>query len=506
MTVPGALDRFFAAGEPLGAGPILVAFSGGPDSTALLAGLAARRRHDPSASDLYAAHLDHAADPGSAERARKATVLAARLGVPCRVERRDVSALRSPGESWETAARRVRYEFLEAARRTCGARWIATAHHLDDQAETVLLRWLRGSGLAGLAGIRPRNSRLIRPLLALPKAEILAYLEALGLPWQFDPANLDLAVARNRIRHRLLPALEAREPDLSHRLARLAEGAARASASIASRLSRRFPGLAEAEEPSLDLAGFRELPPELRPYALAALHRAAGLPFPPSRAAGSELERRIDAGRLGGSARVACGGGASWTTVRGRIALAASGSDGDPSEAPGFTYTFSVPGRIEIPEIGMALTLRPGEPAAWMLEGAPNRAGLALVLAPGDRVTVRSRRPGDRLHPLGAAGTRKLKEILIDRQVPRGVRKRIPLLCAGDRIVWVPGVTIEERCRVRSAHAPVWIAELQALAASDPQPTSNGNPERGGTPPNPGPVFPVGTRAQEAPASEVANP
>src|SRR6185295_3054614 len=232
-------------------------------------------------------------------------------------------------------------------------RWIATAHHLDDQAETVLLRWLRGSGLAGLAGIRPRNSRLIRPLLALPKAEILAYLEAEGLPWQSDPANLDLAVARNRIRHRLLPALEAREPDLSHRLARLAEGAARASASIASRLSRRFPGLAEAEEPSLDLAGFRELPPELRPYALAALHRA---------------------GRLGGSARVACGGGASWATVRGRIALAASGSDGDPSEAPGFTYTFSVPGRIEIPEIGMALTLRPGEPAAWMLEGAPNRA------------------------------------------------------------------------------------------------------------------------------------
>ncbi|HYU36277.1 MAG TPA: tRNA lysidine(34) synthetase TilS, partial [Thermoanaerobaculia bacterium] len=113
-----------------------------------------------------------------------------------------------------------------------------------------------------------------------------------------------------------------------------------------------------------------------------------------------------------------------------------------------------------IPELSVRVGLhhRPVEP--WMFQGSPHRAGLALPLAPGDRVTVRNRRPGDRLHPLGAAGSRRLKEVLIDRRVPEGHRDRIPLLCVGGRIAWVPGITIDQRFRI-TCEAAAWVAEVE---------------------------------------------
>ncbi|HKH47107.1 MAG TPA: tRNA lysidine(34) synthetase TilS, partial [Thermoanaerobaculia bacterium] len=115
---------------------------------------------------------------------------------------------------------------------------------------------------------------------------------------------------------------------------------------------------------------------------------------------------------------------------------------------------------LEIPELGVRVGLhhRPVEP--WMFQGSPHRAGLALPLAAGDRVTVRNRRPGDRLHPLGAAGSRRLKEVLIDRRVPEGARDRIPLLCVGERIAWVPGITIDQRFRI-TGEASAWVAEVE---------------------------------------------
>ena len=136
----------------------VVAFSGGADSLALLAALArVAPRHG---LELLAAHLDHGLDPGSAERAAAAAELAARLGVPSVTERRPVAERAATGESPEAAARRIRYEFLEEVRRHRRARSVATAHHADDQAETVLLRAAGGSGLPGLASIAPRRPRL----------------------------------------------------------------------------------------------------------------------------------------------------------------------------------------------------------------------------------------------------------------------------------------------------------------------------------------------------------
>jgi tRNA(Ile)-lysidine synthase len=131
--------------------------------------------------------------------------------------------------------------------------------------------------------------------------------------------------------------------------------------------------------------------------------------------------------------------------------------------ATGFSYILTVPGEVEVRELGLVLRLRPAAPAAWMYRGAPDRAGLSLDLAAGDRVTVRSRRPGDRLRPLGAAGSRRLKQVLIDRRVPRSRRDRLPLLVVGTEVAWVPGVTVAEACRLPrepSTGATVWVAEL----------------------------------------------
>ena len=466
------LREFLARPELSSSRPLVVAFSGGPDSTALLAGLAALRSAGVAAArDLVAAHFNHTSAPDSAERARRAGTLAERLGVPFVTACRDVATLGRPGESWETAARRLRYDFLEQIREAHGAGRIALAHHRDDQAETVLLRFLLGSNLQGLSAMRPIHGAKIRPLLGLAKSDLVAYVRRLGLAPVEDPSNLSPAALRNRIRHRLLPALSASEGrDLPDRLCRLAERAAGASERISSRLAERFSGLAE-ERPFLDLETLRRLPPELFPFALASLSRAAGLPLPPSRGAMADLARRLAAPNPKDRAGAAIGPGRRWRIAADRLSIEVQEASDprDPSDGSGFTYTFWAPGRIEVPEAGVALILRRSEFAPWMREGRPDRAGLALPPGAVLQVEVRSRRPGDRLRPLGAPGSRKLKELLIDRRIDRARRDSLPLLCVGGSIAWVPGVAIDDRFRVRAPEDPVWpiwplwIAEIEPL-------------------------------------------
>jgi tRNA(Ile)-lysidine synthetase-like protein len=458
MDISPILEGFFRNEAPLAADDrVVVAFSGGPDSTALLLGMSRlARRMSGQGVRLIAAHLDHGLDAGSAGRAGAAARLAARLEVPMVLERRPVLELRRPGESLEAAARRLRYGFLDEVRRRTGARYVATAHHRDDQAETVLLRLAFGSGVAGLAGIRRVHGAVVRPLLGVAQADLEAVVAAAGLVPVEDPTNRDLGAARNRVRHRLLPDLAAAVPDLAARLAGLAERARRAGGA----LERRLDQLLEIERISggpggvaVDRRALEALPSELLPFAFALLHRRAGAPYPAARTARTELLRQL--GRPG---RIACdcGDGWIWRGEDGRLTLRRREEEGSPSS---FTYTLEIPGELEIPEVALRirLTLQPVEP--WMLAGSRLRAGLALPVAAGDRVTVRSRRPGDRVRPLGAGGSRKLKDVLIDRRVPRGERDRLPLLCVGGHIAWVPGVTIDQRFRL-TGEPTAWVAEV----------------------------------------------
>jgi tRNA(Ile)-lysidine synthase len=458
------LEGFFRTAAPLVPGDgVVVAFSGGSDSTALLWGMSRLAPH--LEMRLFAVHLDHAMDPGSASRAAAAARLAGRLGAPLIAARRDVLAGRRSGESNEATARRSRYEFLEEIRRAAGARWVATAHHRDDQAETVLLRLLFGSGVEGLAGIRPVHGAVVRPLLGVPRAELAAAAAAAGLTPVDDPTNRDLGVPRNRVRHRLLPELardrtdrtdpsDRSDPDLATRLARLADRARAAGAALDRRLAGLLVAPAEEGEVAIDRAAWEGLPPELRPFALAALHRRAGAPYPAAAAAGLELARQ-----LGSRGRTACdcGGGWRWEAAGSLLILRRAQLARKP--VPDFTYTLEIPGELDVPEVSVRMRLDRRPVAPWMFQGSPSRAGLALPLTEGDRVTIRNRRPGDRIHPLGAGGSRRLKEVLIDRRVPRPVRERLPLLCVGERIAWVPGIAIEQRYRL-TGHATAWVAEV----------------------------------------------
>lgn len=231
VTFPAAvranLDRLRGSAS----GPGVVAVSGGADSVALLRALA----DDPPVSDLIIAHLNHRLR-GAESDADAAFVAGLFPNLPHRTESIDVAAA-ARGDNLEDTARRVRYDFLARVAHEAGAAWVATAHTLDDQAETVLHRLIRGTGLRGLRGIAECREltpgvRLLRPILTLSRADVIAYLRALGQAWREDATNRDPAFTRNRIRHELLPVLRTFSPEIAEALARTAAQAEEVYAGI----------------------------------------------------------------------------------------------------------------------------------------------------------------------------------------------------------------------------------------------------------------------------------
>jgi tRNA(Ile)-lysidine synthetase-like protein len=208
---------------------LVLAVSGGPDSTALLHGAARLVSSGERHWSLTVAHLDHALRGGSAADADRVREMAAELGIPVRVARTDVAALaRVEGRSLEDAGRQARYRFLEEEAESIGrGSLIVTAHTADDLAETILLRIVRGSGLRGLRGIPARRGRIIRPLLSERRVDLRDALDAAGITYAIDPTNLDPTHAeRNRIRAEVLPVLERMNPRIVEALQRLASTAA----------------------------------------------------------------------------------------------------------------------------------------------------------------------------------------------------------------------------------------------------------------------------------------
>jgi tRNA(Ile)-lysidine synthase len=215
---------------------VLAAVSAGPDSVALLRTLWAWKQRDGGRGTLYVAHLNHQSRGGESD-ADQAWLdeLCHTLGTPLQAGRADVAALATQqGDGWEAAARQARYDFLCRTAECVGARWVAVAHTADDQIETVLHRLLRGTGLAGLGGmrrVRPLSPTvtLVRPLLGVRRDEVLRYLESIGQDYRQDSTNSDLRFTRNRLRHELLPELRAQyNTKIDEALARLAQQAGEA--------------------------------------------------------------------------------------------------------------------------------------------------------------------------------------------------------------------------------------------------------------------------------------
>jgi tRNA(Ile)-lysidine synthase len=412
---PAGLEA--AAGGLPASGRILVALSGGPDSTALLLWLREAGR------EVAAAHYDHALRPGSKADAEHVTRLCRTLGVELFSERR----VRPPARgSLQAAARELRYEFLGRALRESGRDLVALGHTADDLVEGVILHLLRGSGLAGARGMPSRRGPYLRPLLAVWRSELAAFLKRRGIETLDDPANRDSRrFARAHVRHELLPRLEEDAPGFKRRV----WAAAMAAARYQDEVERQASGLGGDRRAFQDadrivrLEGYRRLyghQPALNRRQLAA------------------MDSLTVAGRTGSGLDLP--GGLRFRVGRRLLEVVAP----TPLE-PLRPVIRSSPcaGCRQHPSL-LAEAGWEGVGSAWREEAfraVHLRSGLSLELGP--------RVPGLRMRPLGAPGSRKLQDILTDAHVPRHLREQLPLVFAGGRLVWVPGIAVEAEAATR---------------------------------------------------------
>jgi tRNA(Ile)-lysidine synthase len=410
---------------------VCVAFSGGADSTALLGALVALRQPRPR---VRAVHVDHQLHPDSHVWSTHCRRLARRLGVPLTVRR--VDAAPRAGVSPEAAARSARYAALAAALGAGEA--LLTAHHADDQLETVLLQLLRGAGVPGLAAMPPvapfASGQLVRPLLGVPGRALRAFAQRAGLPWVEDPSNQSEDFDRNYLRARVLPALAARWPAAPATVARGARHAAEAQ-ELLDELACADCGAAAAGN-ALSAAVLRRLEPARRKNALRWFIARAGVRAPPARRleeiAGAMLAAAPDTHPF-----------VEWDGVRmlrsaGLVSLAPAGREAGaspPEAAVPQEWSWALKRRLRLPGGAGTLVLRSDPRGPLDLE------------ALGPTLSVRTRRGGERLrtHPGGVR--RSLKGLLQEARVPAEERARLPLLFRGDTLVAVADLFLDASVR-----------------------------------------------------------
>jgi tRNA(Ile)-lysidine synthase len=411
-------------GAPCAGQTVVAGLSGGPDSVAMLDALAALA--PARGFRVVAAHLDHGLRPGAREDAVFCRELCVRLGVPLRVGAADVAArARREGGGIEEAAREERYAFLRGVKEEEEAVAVAVAHTRDDQAETLLLRLLRGAGRRGLGAMRERSGDRWRPLLAVSRSEVRDHLRARALPSREDPTNADPSFLRNRVRAELLPYLESRlNPSARATLARAARVLAEEddllqdlADALWARVARR-----SGEVVGLDREALGSAPPALaRRLLRRALDEVGGL-----KGVGHDHIEKLLAFVTGASGRrLPLPGRREAVVCFDQIRIGPRAAAAKP-----FAFELPVPGRVELPG-GQSVLARPADGPA----SAGNTS--AVVAAPEGPLVVRSRRAGDRVR----AGRRdvSLKRFLMDRRVPADLRAQMPLVAAGNLVLWVPG-------------------------------------------------------------------
>ncbi|MEQ1898466.1 MAG: tRNA lysidine(34) synthetase TilS [Vicinamibacterales bacterium] len=436
---------------------LLVALSGGSDSVALLHLL-----HDLSADGGFSvaavAHVNHHLRATAGRDEAFCRELVDRLGYPLEVAHADVAALaRKDALSIEEAARRERYQSLRAAAGLHQASSIATGHTRDDQVETLLMKLARGAGLTGLGGIYPRRDDLVRPLLEVSRTALRDYLRQAGESWVEDETNADLANPRNRIRHSVVPAIEAAlGPAALDAIARatvLAGEDGRWLDSLAAAAHERVRRVV-ADGLAFDLAALQALPaPLLRRVLLLAMREQA-----------SPAQIRTD--HVDGAGLVVAGEIAGADSPAGRWELSGSTvvllraavtlSTASPESAD-FCYEWPVPGVIEVPEAAGLMEARVEAPvvtAAATGATPGNRQTVTVQWTGQTPLTVRNRRPGDWIRL--SAGRKKLQDVFVDAKVPRVIRDRLPVVTdSAGRVVWVPGYAVCEDFRVDPAEDKV---------------------------------------------------
>ena len=403
----------------LPAGRALVAVSGGPDSAALLDLL--HRTHELHQLDLVVAHFDHGIHPASARVAEAVRLLAGSYRLAYEEGRGELGPA-----AGETLARASRYAWLEATRGRLGAALVFTAHHADDQVETVLMRALRGSGLAGLAGMAARRGTLVRPLLPFRREAVLEYARARALPVWSDPANQDPRHLRAWLRGDVLPLLRTRLPAVDAGLLAVGRHAARDRAAWNAVLEL-LPGLdfrRERDGFSVAARALSGYDSALGETVVMTAARRVGCRLGPARAA--RVLRLAARGPSGAS--VPLGEGWAAEIAFGRVVLDRTDRGAEPP--PWALHAAEGEGRWG------RWRLR------WRSESAPSRqerGGFTAWLASAQLV-VRGWTPGERIRPLGGTGRRLLVRCFQDARVPRSRRAAWPVIAGPDGAVWVPGV------------------------------------------------------------------
>jgi tRNA(Ile)-lysidine synthase len=431
---------------------LCVALSGGLDSSALLTALARPRQTRPR---LRAIHIDHGLHPNSRLWSTHCRRLARQLKVPLQVLTTKVTRVR--GESLEAAARTARYALLEA--HLAPGEVLLTAHHEDDQLETVLLQLFRGSGLAGISAMPEiaafGHGFLGRPLLSCRRSQLEEWAKSTGLTWVEDSTNADESLDRNYLRRRVLPLLRARWPGVASSVGRSARHAAQAQR-LLDEVARRDVERA-ADGDCLASSLLRGLKPERRRNALRFWIARSGFTVPDT--------RRLDeiCGPLLG-ARPDANPRVTWGDVfvqreRGRLSIArgerrpsARGERGPIARGERRSSTAverraAAPGGSAEPELVWKWTAQascplPGEGGQLELR-QDTRGPLDLDALPRE-LTIRTRAGGERLRPRRGGPTRALKSLLQEAQVPPGERMRLPLVCSGARVLAVADLWLDE--------------------------------------------------------------
>lgn len=409
---------------------VIIGVSGGPDSMALLHIL--KELRECLDISLAAAHLNHQIRPEAEAEEAYVKMICQEWQVPCYVRQADVLELAARSKKTvEEAGRDARYQFFSDLLTELPAHRIATAHHQDDVAETVLLHLIRGTGIKGLRGIMPVSGAIIRPLLGVDRTAVLEYLEQNHISYCTDQSNYDTGYLRNRIRLQLIPLLrEQYNPRISESLNQLALIARGENQVLEEACRTWWPQVVEDEKEdliSLDYPALSALLPGMqRRIIMQALSRLAG----ESGWGMEDINMVMDlAARKGSSRVVHLKKGLKVNKSYGKLVFTFS-----LSPSPEFSYPVPVPGRVIIKETG--------EVYSFDLVDKISRPEPGCSYLDYDKMgplELRSRRPGDVFSPSGMKGSKKLKKFLIDLKVPFFERDKIPLLVSGNEIYAVLG-------------------------------------------------------------------
>ncbi len=454
-----------ALGDLGAEGRILVAYSGGPDSTCLLHALHAL------GCDLAAAHLNHGQRPENDAEAEACASFCQERDIPFLTARADVPLMAKELKmSLEEAGRRARYAFLEKAADQMECAHIATAHTRDDQVETVLFNIIRGAGMAGMAGIPPVRGRVIRPLLDATRSETVEYCAAHGLPTVSDPSNHDLQHSRSRLRHAVLPELELAHPGARASILRLSETAAAedeflngmAAAALETceiPLNGALRWLSLDAEVRLDAGRMRRLPPVLARRGIRLAAKALGGRFdhPQTFAIAEGLSAEGSGSITGEGGEVV----AEWTADHLDVRLV------DLPEP--FRHPLSIPGAVESDHFGWSLE------AAILMDGAE-----PWIPAEGELVSepiagrilqgglhFRTLAPGEKMQPLGEPKERPAVEIVAQLKLTALARRRLPIVCDMTGPIWIPGRPIAARAEAKEEDGRRIQLRLRPLLAQE---------------------------------------